>query len=364
MQVKFLDVASINRRYRRQFSDALSDTLEDGQFILGSGVEKFEQQFSRYTGLKYTVGVGNGLDALTILLRSVGIGHGDEVIVASNTYIATWLAISNVSAIPIPVEPDEMFNLDPSRVEEKITSQTKAILVTHLYGRLANMEELARLSEKYKLFLFEDAAQAHGARESYGQAGSLSHGAAYSFYPGKNLGAIGDGGAVTTNHREIYTKAVALRNYGSSTKYYNHTKGMNSRLDEFQARVLSIKLQDLDKDNKHRNEIASIYYNELKQIPQIKLPKPSLSGEHVWHLYTILTKQRDDLRDYLALNAIETLIHYPIPPHAQDAYAEFNHLDFPISEEIHMTTLSLPISPVLSHNEAMYVCNCIKAYFE
>ena len=211
MKVKFLDVTAINWRYQSQIADALNDTLKNGQFILGSGVEKFEQQFSTYTNINYTVGVGNGLDALTILLRSVGIGVGDEVLVPANTYIATWLAISNVSATPVPIEPDNTFNLDPTRVEEKITDKTKAILVTHLYGRLANMVELSKLSKKYKLFLFEDAAQAHGAREPYGQAASLSHGAAYSFYPGKNLGALGDGGAITTNDKEIYRKASDIR---------------------------------------------------------------------------------------------------------------------------------------------------------
>lgn len=362
MQVKFLDLKKINIRYKQKFQAVFDDFLESGQYILGEDVLYFENQFAKYIGAKYCIGVGNGLEALKIILRAAGIGSGDSVIVPSNTYIATWLAVSAVGAEIIPVEPDIDYNIDPAKIEAAIKANTKAILVVHLYGRIAKMHEIEVIAQKHSLRIFEDAAQAHGARNANSMVGNVSCAAGFSFYPGKNLGSLGDGGAITTNDEDIYKKAMMLRNYGSSKKYVNELKGENSRLDGLQARILTEKLKMLDADNLRREQIAKIYLTELKHIKEIELPSISRSLENVWHLFVIRIKDRDLLKSFLHSKNIETMYHYPIPPHKQRAYFETN-FDLPISERFHSEVISLPMGPTMSDDEAIYVCKKIREYF-
>lgn len=363
MKVSFLDLKKINNRFHTEFTSNFEKFLQSGWYIGGEENEHFCEKFAAYCGTKYCLGVANGLDAIKIILRALGIGEGDEVIVPSNTFIATILAISEVGATPVFVEPDlKTFNIDSNRIEAKITPKTKAIIAVHLYGRVAPMDSILSLAKTHSLKVIEDAAQAHGAELNGRKVGNLSDAAAFSFYPGKNLGALGDGGAITTNNFEVYEKAKALANYGSDRKYHHIFKGYNSRLDEIQASFLSCKLPKLDSDNRLRQKIAEKYCNGIKN-PNVKLPMiPKISNEHVWHIFPILVNERESFQKYMAENGIQTLIHYPTPPTQQLAYAEFKELEFPNTFEIHSKEVSLPISPVLSMDEVEYVIDAINAW--
>jgi dTDP-4-amino-4,6-dideoxygalactose transaminase len=363
MQVPFLDLKKVNDRFAEEFSRSISEVLDSGWYILGSSVEKFEAEFADYCGTKHAIGVANGLDALVLILKAFDFNKGDEVIVPANTYVASVIAISQNGFTPVFVEPDEMsFNINPDLIEQKITPKTKAIMAVHLYGQVAEMDKIKKIADKYNLKLIEDAAQAHGAYLGDRRTGNLSDAAGFSFYPGKNLGALGDGGAITTNDSDLAEMLRAYRNYGSHKKYHNIFKGHNSRLDELQAPFLSIKLKHLDADNQRRREIAEIYSSQIKNS-QIKLPQmPENKDSHVWHLYVVRCKKRTELQNYLAENNIQTVIHYPIPPHKQQAYKEFNDLSLPITETIHDEVLSLPISPVMEDKEVEYVVDIVNKF--
>lgn len=348
MKIPFLDLKSPYLELKEELDEAYHRVMESGWYILGEEVESFEAAFAKYCGTKFCVGVGNGLDALHLILRAYGIGPGDEVIVPSNTYIATWLAVSYAGAKPIPVEPRiDTYNIDPERIEEAITSKTKAILPVHLYGQPADMDTINLIAKKYNLPVIEDAAQAHGAIYKGKKTGSLGNAAGWSFYPGKNLGAFGDAGAVTTNDPDLAEKVRTLRNYGSKVKYVNEIKGFNSRLDPLQAAFLKIKLKYLDEWNARRSTIADYYLAELSKVRDLKLPVIPEWASPCWHLFVVRSKNRDSLTEQLLNYGINTLIHYPFPPHLQLAYyeMEMSKGSFPISEKIHQTILSLPISP-------------------
>jgi len=366
MDIPFLDLASINLRDREAFLKALNRVLDSGWLILGDEVKKFERSFAQYCGADRCVGVANGLDALHLVLRAWGIGPGDEVIVPSNTYIATWLAVTFTGATLIPVEPDPFtYTLDVSLVSHAITPRTKAIIAVHLYGRLADMEGISAIARKRGIKVLEDAAQSHGATYRGQAAGKFGDAVAYSFYPGKNLGALGDGGAVTTNDHQLADDISILRNYGSSRKYENSVVGYNSRLDELQAAFLSEKLNRLDADNEHRNIVAARYLHELASVPDLILPKNEAFQQSVWHLFVIRTRLRDELCQFLSQQGIGTLIHYPIPPHLQDCYAHLGYSDgdFPISEKLHREVLSLPIGPTMDLLMVDRVTSAIKRFF-
>ena len=349
--IPFLDVQQINLRYEDEFKKAFSTFLDTGKCILGDKLTSFEKEFANYCGTKYCIGVASGLDAIAIILKGYlelgKLKKGDEVIVPANTYIATILAVVNSGLVPVFVEPNEdEFNISVRNIEAKITSNVKMILAVHLYGELADMVIIKSIAKKYNLLVIEDAAQAHGAiSEESIKAGNLSDAGAFSFYPSKNLGALGDGGAITTNDVELFNVVNKLRNYGSSKKYVNDVKGINSRLDELQAAFLSIKLKDLDVDNDSRRAIAS-YYIEHINNKKIELPKWNNSKSHVFHVFVIRCKKRDELQEYLLNNNIQTVIHYPIPPHKQKALQEYSKLKLPITDSIHKEILSLPISPI------------------
>lgn len=371
--IKFLDLQKINAVYQEQFQEKLNLVLDKGWFILGDEVQTFETNFANYCGTKYSIGVGNGLDALVLIFKGyIQLGKlqkGDEVLVPANTYIATILSIIQADLVPVLVEPRlETYNINPDLISAKITPKTKAILVVHLYGQLAQMEAINNLAEQHDLLVVEDAAQAHGASTQRSvfnaqfaerQAGNLSHAAAFSFYPGKNLGALGDAGAVTTNDDALAKVIHSLRNYGSEKKYQNEYIGINSRLDELQAAFLNVKLPHLDADNDKRKEIANRYLSEIKND---KIVLPTSEQSHIYHLFVIRTENRDALQEYLLQNGIETMIHYPIPPHKQKAFAEWNTLSFPITEKIHMEVLSLPISPVMTIDEVDFVIATLNKY--
>ncbi len=347
--ISFLDLRSINASYLPEIRDAISRVLDKGWYILGDEVQAFEHEFARYCGVKHCIGVGNGLDALRLILRAYEFGSGDEIIAPANTFVASILAISECQATPILVEPELVsYNIDPSLIERKITPKTKAIMVVHLYGQCANMDRINGLAKKYNLKVIEDAAQAHGAMCNGKRVGSLGDAAGFSFYPTKNLGALGDGGAITTNDDILADKLRALRNYGSLRKYECHLKGINSRLDEIQAATLRVKLRYLDRDNEARRKIAA-YYREHLINENIILPQVANGNEdsHVWHLFVIRNKQREQLQKYLLDAGIEAMVHYPIAPHQQKAYNEWNLESFPVTEKIHDEVLSLPMSPRL-----------------
>lgn len=358
--IPYCDLYKVNEQHRQAINQAIKDVLDSGYYLLGKALERFEEQFATYCGTRYAIGVANGLDALTLIIKAFDFNPDDEIIVPANTYIASILAISNNKCTPILVEPDiHTFLIDSKKIEEKITKKTKAILVVHLYGRVVNMDEIYRLAQKYKLKVIEDAAQAHGAQFKGKRAGNLSDAAGFSFYPGKNLGALGDGGIVTTNDTGLYEKIKAFRNYGSSKKYVNIYKGTNSRLDEIQAAILSAKLPFLDKENEARRACANFYLQNIKN-PRIILPQvPENQREDVWHIFPVLVDNRNELQNYLSEKGIQSLIHYPIPPHKQQAYAEWNHLSYPITEYIHSHELSLPISPVITKSELSYIVDII-----
>jgi len=380
--IKFLDLKAINDSFEPELSLSIKRVLDSGWYLQGSEVNSFEQEYSVYIGTKHCIGVANGLDALRLILKAyiqIGVMHeGDEIIVPANTFIASILAITDNRLIPVLVEPDiSTYNLDPFKIEEKITSRTKGIMLVHLYGLNAMNTEIQRLVEKYNLKLIEDNAQAVGAYYTHNsrlkiqdseRTGSLGNAAGHSFYPGKNLGCMGDGGAVTTNDDELAKTIRALANYGSNKKYVSEFQGLNSRLDELQAAILRTKLPRLDADNLRRHVIAEYYLNHIKNpaiILQTQNPKPETRNSqlsHVWHLFVIRTQQRHKLQQYLTENGIQTLIHYPIPPHKQLAYKECNELNFPITEKIHNEVLSLPIGPMLTDNQVEYIVQMINNY--
>jgi dTDP-4-amino-4,6-dideoxygalactose transaminase len=355
--VPFLDLASINGRDASRFADALASVMRRGWFILGEECSAFEAEFAEYCGTRHCIGVGDGLDALHLALVAWGIGAGDEVIVPSNTFIATWFAVMQVGAMPVPVEPDPAsFNIDPERIEAAITPRTKAIIPVHLYGATSDMDSILTLAEHHGLHVLEDAAQAHGARHRGRRAGGLGHAAAFSFYPGKNLGALGDGGAITTNDDELATRLRMLRNYGSRAKYVHELTGYNSRLDELQAAFLRVKLQRLDADNAERRRIADRYLRELGGL-DLQLPMVDSRDEVVWHLFVIRSPQRDDLQRRLAAAGVGTVIHYPLSPHLQQACAQlgFAEGDFPVAETLQREVLSLPIWPGMTEEQVEHV---------
>jgi dTDP-4-amino-4,6-dideoxygalactose transaminase len=364
--IPFLDLRAAQQEIKTGLIEAFSRVVDSGWFIMGKECERFEAAFAEYCGVKHCIGVGNGLEALHLILRAAGIGSGDEVIVPSNTYIATWLAVSYAGATPVPVEPDEnTFNIDPKKVEEKITHKTKAILAVHLYGRVAAMDELQKICDKHKIMLFEDAAQAHGSRLGERKSGNLSLAAGFSFYPGKNLGALGDAGAVTTNNDALANQIRILRNYGSQKKYYNEVKGYNSRLDEIQAAFLCEKLNVLDKWNARRTELACLYSENLAGIKELQLPLHGEPGEHTWHLYVVRAAKRDELAKHLAEKGIGSIIHYPVPPHLSEAYSDVNHVkgSLPVAEALASTVLSLPIGPHMTVSEAKFVKEAVKEFY-
>lgn len=351
---------------RDELDSAYHRVMQSGWYIIGQEVEAFEQEFAAYCGTKHCVGVGNGLEALHLILQAYGIGEGDEVIVPANTYIATWLAVSHTGAKPVPVEPcEQTYNLDPGKLESAITSRTKAILPVHLYGQTADTTSINEIASKHNLLVVEDAAQAHGAYYQGRSAGSLGHAAGWSFYPGKNLGAFGDAGAITTDDDVLADKVRMLRNYGSRVKYHNLDKGYNSRLDEMQAAFLRVKLKHLDNWNQRRSQQADKYLDLLKSTPLV-LPTVPAGMKPTWHLFVVRSQQRDQLQAFLQKSGIGTLIHYPVPPHLQPAYSELGFLpgSFPISERIHQEVLSLPIGPHLSESEHVSIVNTVYAYFE
>lgn len=365
--IKFLDLQKINLAHQQEIEEKLLQTFRSGWYLLGKEVTTFEEHLASYIGAKHAIGVANGLDALRLILRGyieMGIMQkGDEIIVPANTYIASVLAISDNGLVPVLVEPDPLtFNLDISKIEEKITAKTKAVMLVHLYGRVVWSEELVALAHKHQLKIIEDNAQAIGAEWNGIKTGNLGDAAGFSFYPGKNLGALGDGGAVSCKDAELAKTIRALANYGSNQKYVNIYKGLNSRLDEIQAAVLDVKLKYIDGENARRREIAKRYLSEIKNDKIVLPVNPENEKEHVWHLFVIRTQEREKLQNYLTENGVQTLIHYPIPPHKQQAYKEMNDLSFPVTEQIHNEVLSLPISPVTSDEEIMQVINVTNSF--
>lgn len=365
--IKFLDLQQINLVHQQEIETRILNTFRSGWYLMGNEVKKLEENFAKYIGSQHAIGVANGLDALRLILRAyieLGIMQkGDEVIVPSNTYIASILAISDNGLIPVLVEPDlENYNIDISKIQEKITSKTKAIMIVHLYGRVVFSEDLNLLAKKYNLKIIEDNAQAIGAEWKGTKTGNLGDASGFSFYPGKNLGALGDAGAITTNDENLAKIIRALANYGSNQKYVNIYQGLNSRLDEIQASVLDVKLKYVDNENARRREIAVQYIHGIKNSAIILPESPVNVLEHVWHIFIIRSQNRNHLQDFLSENGVQTLIHYPIPPHHQQAYREWNNLSFPISEKIHKEVLSLPISSVMSNEEVAHVINIINSF--
>lgn len=358
MKVPFLDLKPAYAELKSELDEAVKRVLESGWYIQGNEVEAFEAEFAGYCGAKYCVGVGNGLDALQLILRAMDIGAGDEVIVPANTFIATWLAVTYAGATPVPVEPDKRtYNLDPTRIEDAITPRTKAIIPVHLYGQPADMDAINDVAKRNGLKVIEDAAQAHGARYHSKRAGSFADAAAFSFYPGKNLGALGDAGAVVTDDSELTERVRRLGNYGSQVKYQHDTQGFNSRLDELQAALLRVKLARLDEWNSRRRSIANSYLQQLEGVADLVLPFVPEGIIPSWHLFVVRQIDRQGLQQHLEAAGVGTLIHYPRPPHLQKAYANsgYRAKDFPLSEELSEQVLSLPISPHLSDAEADYV---------
>jgi len=365
--VKFLDLKAINSSYEPELSNAIKRVLDSGWYLLGEEVKAFEQEYADFIGTKHCIGVANGLDALRLILKAYIImgemNEGDEIIVPANTFIASILAITDNRLVPVLVEPDiHTYNIDPFLIEEKITVRTKGIMLVHLYGKNAMVPEIQQLVDKYDLKLIEDNAQAQGCYYGEKRTGSLGHVSGHSFYPGKNLGALSDAGAVTTDDDKLADLIRALGNYGSSKKYIMDYQGLNSRLDEIQAAILRVKLKRLKPDNQHRSEIAEFYLRNIHH-PEIVLPllnnENVPANNHVWHLFVIRHPERDRLQIYMADNGIQTLIHYPVAPHKQRAYREWNSLSYPITEQIHREVLSLPISPVMLKEDVKRIVNVI-----
>jgi dTDP-4-amino-4,6-dideoxygalactose transaminase len=363
MKVPFLSLKPVHEELGGALDAAAARVMRSGWYILGPEVEAFERSFAAYCGVKHCIGVGNGLDAMMLVLRAWGVGEGDEVIVPSNTYIATWLAVSYTGARPVPVEPDEATcNIDPARIEKAITRRTRAILPVHLYGQAADMKPIREIGKRRRIPVLEDAAQAAGAVYRGRRAGALGDAAAFSFYPTKNLGAFGDGGAVTTNDARLAGRVRALRNYGSRRRYVNEVKGFNSRLDPLQAALLGPRLQVLDEWNARRARIAQRYLAGLAGTPLV-LPAVGAGCEHTWHLFVVRSKRRTALRAALEARGVGTDVHYPTPPHLQRAYADLRRPkgSFPISERIHREVLSLPIGPHMTDAEVEYVIEQVRA---
>jgi dTDP-4-amino-4,6-dideoxygalactose transaminase len=371
--IKFLDLQKINAQYAAELKQAASEVIDSGWFLMGKRLSSFENKLANYIGAKNAIGVANGLDALRLILKAytdMGVmNEGDEVIVPANTYIASILAITDNRLKPVLVEPkNSSLNLDIDLIESHITPKTKAIMIVHLYGQVSWSEKLSALAKKYNLKVIEDNAQAIGAEWNGIKTGNLGDAAGFSFYPGKNLGALGDAGAVTTNDNALAKHIRALGNYGSNKKYVNEFQGLNSRLDEIQAAFLEVKLKYIDAENKYRRQLASFYLNGIKNsniglpIPENKSFDYAKNTEHVWHLFVIRCKQRDKLQEYLTEKNVQTLIHYPIPPNKQLAYKEMNHLDYPLTNAIHNEVLSLPISPVMTEDEIQKIITILNNF--
>ena len=364
--IKFLDLYKINQQYRKELDNSIKKVVDSGYYLFGEELKKFENNFAKYIGTKYSIGTANGLDALRLIIKAYkelgNFKDNDEIIVPANTYIASILAITDNNLIPVLVEPDiNTYNINPDLIEKKITKNTKAIMVVHLYGQIAKMDKIWKLAKKYKLKIIEDSAQAHGSKYKNKMAGNLGDASGFSFYPGKNLGCFGDGGAVTTNNKELAETIRALGNYGSKEKYVNIYKGLNSRLNEIQAAVLNIKLKYLDKENQKRRSIAKYYLENIKNT-KIILPTITDFKEHNFYVFVIRTKNRDELQNYLTKNGIGSLIHYPIPPHKQLAYKEWNNLNFPITEKIHQEIISIPISSILTKTEIQKITKTLNNF--
>ncbi|WP_444994320.1 DegT/DnrJ/EryC1/StrS family aminotransferase [Aliikangiella sp. IMCC44359] len=364
--IPFLDLKKINLQYESEIKEVFNRVLQNGWFILGKEVKSFELNFAEYCGVRHCIGVANGLDALTLVLKAwkeIGkLSDGDEVIVQANTYIASILAITENNLVPVFVEPDPVtYNLSPSNIKRAITNKTKVILPVHLYGLISPMDEILAIAKEHNLLILEDCAQSHGAIIKNKRCGAWGDASGFSFYPGKNLGALGDGGAVTTNDEALADTIRALGNYGSHKKYYNDYLGVNSRLDEVQAAILNVKLKYLDKEIDKRRYVANKYLREIDN-PFIQLPEIFDESSHVWHLFVIQTKNRDLLQKYLNERGIQTLVHYPIPPHKQKAYCQFNELSLPITEKIHDKVLSIPMSPVMTDEEIENVIDALNNY--
>lgn len=367
MVIPFLSFDSMNNAVKVDVMKSFENFFDSGWYVLGDSVKQFEQEYASFNQTKHAIGVSNGLDALYIALKSLGVGEGHEVIVPSNTYIASFLAVSYTGAKPVPVEPDIVtYNLDVLKIEQAITPRTKAILPVHLYGQACNMDAILQVAEKYGLFVVEDNAQAHGANWNGRLTGSWGHANATSFYPGKNLGAYGDAGAVTTNDAELARMAAVYRNYGSQKKYFNEVIGYNMRMDECQAGFLSVKLRYLQEWTSQRQTIAHLYNKYLTGAGDLILPEVAAGATHVYHLYVVRTKQRDALQAYLHSKQIGTLIHYPVPPHLQEAYADLSFAkgSFPIAEEIASTCLSLPLWPGMQEEDVAYVAEQIHSFYK
>ena len=366
MSVLFLDLKGINSEMSNELKEACSRVIDSGWYISGNELKNFEKSFADYCGSKYCLGLANGLDALTLTLRAwkeMGkLKDGDEVIVPANTYIASILAITENKLKPIFVEPDESsYNLDSSLLKNNITTKTKAILPVHLYGKIADMPEIMKIAEEYGLLVLEDSAQSHGASINGKRVGNWGDASGFSFYPGKNLGALGDAGGVTTNDGNLADVIDHIRNYGSKIKYKNEYKGVNSRLDEIQAAMLSVKLKYLDAQTERRRSIADIYLNEMNN-PKLLLPQLESRESHVWHLFVVRSLNRNELVNHLNNCGIQTLIHYPIPPHKQNAYKEYSDLNLPLTEKIHEEVLSLPIGPTMSQLEVKQVIEAVNSF--
>jgi dTDP-4-amino-4,6-dideoxygalactose transaminase len=365
MKIPFVDLHCENDEIKDELDAAYKRVMASGSYILGAEVEAFESEFAQYCGSKYCIGVGNGLDALHLIIRAMDIGQGDEIIVPANTYIASWLAVSYAGATPVPVEPDEKtYNIDPARIEAAITPKTKAIMTVHLYGQPADMDPIHAIAQKYGLKVIEDAAQAHGAEYKGRKTGNLADAAGFSFYPTKNLGALGDAGAITTNNSTLAKKILLLRNYGSSKKYYNEFKGFNSRLDELQAAFLRVKLKKLDKWNTWRKQVAIQYLEALNSISDLSLPFVPEWASPVWHLFVMRSAQREKLMQQLEVTGIKTLIHYPVPPHLSEAYrsAGYQAGDFPTTEKMAYEIISLPIGSHITDNELKLIAKNLQRY--
>ena len=365
--IHFLNLKKLNQPFEVAFQKKMKQFLEVGWYILGDEVKQFETDFATYCGTKHCIGVGNGLDALVLIFKAyIHLGKlqkGDEVIVPANTYIASILAVLQADLVPVLVEPRlETFNINPDEIEAKITSKTKAVLPVHLYGQLCEMKAINEIAKKHNLLVIEDAAQAHGSQFSENEkAGNLSHAGAFSFYPGKNLGALGDAGGITTNDDELANVLFSMRNYGSKVKYENEIIGFNSRLDELQAAFLNIKLKQLDSENEFRRSMAKRYLSEIKN-DKIIMPTWDLSQNHIFHLFVVRTSNRLELQNYLKENRVETMIHYPIPPHKQKALANWNQLSFPVTEKIHDEVLSIPLNSGLKASEIQHIITTLNNY--
>ncbi len=349
--------------FKKSVNPAIKNCLESGWYILGFEVENFEKEFSKYIGTKYCIGVGNGLEALQISLMALDIGAGDEVITVSNSAVATALAITNIGAKPVFVEIDEFYHIDVSKIEEKISSKTKAIIPVHLFGQPIAIKELTAIAKKHNLYVIEDTCQAHGASYKSKLVGSFGTFGCFSFYPTKNLGAYGDGGAITTNSKKLYEKCLSLRNYGQTNRYEHNIIGLNSRLDEIQAAILSVKLKKLDGLLKKRKAIANIYLKNLSKISQINLPKTRKDVSHSYHLFVLQVEKRDELMEFLKNNGVQTLIHYPIPIHKQKCYKDFNSIQLNNTEKFSKRIVSIPIHPFMKKEDVVTVCDLIKKFY-